>query len=221
MKITELTAGQTITILVITGDEQFEFECSIENVNPKKHMIYTTPIMKNGKVLSFKGPLIQTHILVQLPDLLPIIYRNAIISPMRKKDGICYGIVATGEGLTYNRRHSFRCFVELHSVLKLSSSHVTYDIILRDVSMTGFSFVFLSSEDKCEMGQLAHIVLNDYIQELFENYNFHLYGIVCRINELENGKVIYGCRLTDRIRGLDQYIAKKERIRIQNQRGKL
>ena len=37
--------------------------------------------------------------------------------------------------------------------------------------------------------------------------------------ELDNGKILYGCRLTDRVPGLDKYIMAKERYRLRRTNG--
>jgi hypothetical protein len=62
-----------------------------------------------------------------------------------------------------------------------------------------------------EVNQTVHAVLNDHMDETAENFNFHLYGLVARIQELENGLFLYGCRLNNPVPGLEQYIIKKER----------
>ena len=70
----------------------------------------------------------------------------------------------------------------------------------------------VSKEDlKLEVNQTVHAVLNDHMDETAENFNFHLYGLVARIQELENGLFLYGCRLNNPVPGLEQYIIKKER----------
>ena len=104
--------------------------------------------------------------------------------------------------------------------MRIGLDKTTYDIIIRDVSLTGFSFVFCSFEQTTEVGKGIHLVLNDYLEETAENFSFQMYGTVVRVEEVENGKTIYGCKLVEKVRGLDTYIAKKERARMHNQRGK-
>ena len=50
-------------------------------------------------------------------------------------------------------------------------------------------------------------------------YSFHLYGLIARIQELDNGKVLYGCKLTGPVPGLDKYIMEKERLRLKSTNG--
>lgn len=89
-------------------------------------------------------------------------------------------------------------------------NRAAHDAIIKDISYNGFSVV--SKEDlKLEVNQTVHAVLNDHMDETAENFNFHLYGLVARIQELENGLFLYGCRLNNPVPGLEQYIIKKER----------
>ena len=85
-----------------------------------------------------------------------------------------------------------------------------HDVIIKDISYNGFAVV--SREDlELDVNQTVHAVLNDYLEETAENFNFHLYGLVARVQELENGLFLYGCRLSNPVPGLEQYIVKKER----------
>ena len=70
-----------------------------------------------------------------------------------------------------------------------------------------------------EPGQLVHTVLNDRPLDGGVSYSFQLYGLVARIQELENGKRLFGCKLNNPIHGLDKYIVEKERIRLKNSNG--
>lgn len=219
MKVSDLAVGQEIKILVMIGEQKLEFPSSIEMTNPKKKLAYLSPAMKDGKILNFKGKGILTSLLVQLPDSKPLIFRNVTLNTMKKEDGtFCYGMQCLSEGLEVNRRGAFRCSIDIRTVMRIGLDRTTYDIILRDISVTGFSFLFCDSENTCEVGKSVHTVLNDYLEETCENFSFQIYGDVVRCEELENGKVVYGCKLAEKIRNLDKYIAQKERIRIHNQR---
>lgn len=221
MKLSDLSPGQAIQVAVLIGEQRLDFDSQIEEVNEKKHFVYLTPIMKNDKILTFSAKGVHTSIIVQLPDTKPLIFHNTTLNAMKREDGtFCYGVPALGEGIEFNRRGAYRCPVDCNCVMRIGMSHSTHDIIIRDISLTGFSFVFCNSEDSCNVGQSIHIVLNDYLDATCEKFSFQIYGLIVRQVELENGKVVYGCKLTDRIRGLDSYIAKKERARLQQQRGK-
>lgn len=223
MKMSDLEVQQPVTILILAGEQKMEFPSSIIMTNPKKHTAYLSPIMKEGKILNFNGKGISTNILVQLPDSKPLVFREVTLNTMKKEDGtFCYGMQSNTEGVEVNRRESFRCPVDISSVLRIGFNRTSYDIILRDVSLTGFAFIFDKHDNNalCDIGQMVHTVLNDYIAEVNENFQFQIYGTVVRKEELVNGKIVFGCKLADHVRGLDNYIAIKERIRSRNQRGK-
>ncbi len=221
MKLSELEIDQPVTILIIVGEQKMEFPSSIIFTNPKKYTTYLAPIMKEGKILNFNGKGIATHIIVQLPESKPIVFKDVILNTMKKDDGtFCYGMQSKDEGVEVNRRTSFRCPVGISTMLRVGLNRTSFDIILRDVSISGFSFVFENSDNGiCDVGQVVHTVLNDYIKEVNQNYSFQMYGTVVRKKELENGKIVFGCKLSEPIKGLDTYIAMKERIRSRNQRG--
>ena len=46
-----------------------------------------------------------------------------------------------------------------------------------------------------------------------------MYGLLTRTQELENGKILYGCRLNNPVPGLEAYIMKKERLRLKKSNG--
>lgn len=220
MRLADLSPGQSILISVHVGDQQLEFESELELVNNKKHIAYLAPIIKHNKLLTFNAKGIFTDLIVNLPDSKPYIFRNMVLNAMKKEDGsFCYGVLDNAEGLTLNRRGAFRCSIDCNAILRIGSMHKTYNVIIRDVSVTGFSFIFSDTEeDPCDIGQMVHCVLNDFLEETFDKFSFQLYGMVVRKVELENGKIIHGCKLTATVRGLDNYIAKKERLRLHQQR---
>ena len=87
-------------------------------------------------------------------------------------------------------------------------------MLLSRISANGFAVV---SREDLELGvnQTVHAVLNDHLEETAEDFNFHLYGLLARVQELENGLFLYGCRLSNPVPGLEQYIVKKERVILQ------
>jgi hypothetical protein len=221
MKLCDLPIDQELTVIVMIGEQKMEFPSSLQAANQRKKLALLAPIMKEGRILNFNGKGITTSILVQLPESKPMIFHNIILNTMKKNDGgLCYSVQCTCEGVEVNRRGAFRCPIGLRSLMRIGLDKETHDIIIRDVSLTGFSFVFIDLEEATDIGKGIHIVLNDYLENSDENFSFQLYGNVVRIEEVENGKTIYGCKLAEKVRGLDMYIAKKERARMYNQRGK-
>ncbi|MBE5856989.1 MAG: hypothetical protein E7296_05385 [Lachnospiraceae bacterium] len=221
MRIYDLEPGREITILIMIGNQTMEFESEVIGGVPQKSMIYAKPVIKNNKVLTFNGKGISANVVITGKDTKPLIFRNAAFSTLKDKDGnLSYGIVSHGEGVEFNRRDSFRCPVDVPSVAQIGLEKKTYNIIIRDVSINGFSFCFTNDTVTAEVGQFVHTTLNDFIDGLFENFTFRLFGLIVREAELSNGKRVYGCKIVQQLKGIDTYIAKKERMRLLKQRAK-
>ena len=155
------------------------------------------------------------HRTMQIDDLTAGLFLDFLIhittNVVKRADGtLCYTVFSIAGSKTYNRRQSFRCYVGIETALQCGLNHSAHDAIIKDISYNGFSVV--SKEDlHLELNQIVHAVLNDHLDETAENFNFHLYGLVTRVQELENGLFLYGCRLNNPVPGLEQYIVKKER----------
>lgn len=219
MLIEELSAGQRITIIAIIGEEQLTFETTITETYPKKHIVLADPIYKDEKIVSFRTKNLRINITAVLDQNTPFLFKNVSVSLMRKPDdSLCYAISSAAEGKVNNRRQNFRCFLGIDTVLQCGTNHTTHNAVLRDISMGGFSVTCDAATDFHE-NQILHVLLKDYFEELAEKYSFHLYGIIVRRQELENNRIIYGCRLNSKIPGLEAYIIKKERRQLKKHAG--
>lgn len=219
MLIEELSAGQNITIIAIIGNEQLTFETTITESYPKKHIVLAAPIYNDEKIVTFRTKNLRINISTVLFENTPYLFKNVTVSLMRKPDdSLCYAVSSTTEGKVNNRRQNFRCFLGIETVLQCGSNHATHNAIFRDISMGGFSVTCDASTDFQE-NQILHVLLKDYFEDLAEKYSFHLYGIIVRRQELENNRIIYGCRLNSKVPGLEAYIIKKERMQLKKQAG--
>lgn len=219
MRIDELSAGLPITFLVTIDKEFISFETKIQNVYSKKHLVLADAIYYNEKIVSFSGANIHVDVLVKRPAEKPQLFKEVKVTTMRKPDGsLCYNLATDEESKPYNRRQHFRCYIGLPSIVQFGTDHTAQDAVIRDISLSGFS-VTCPKDVELKENQIVHALFNDYIDELDEKFSLHLYGLIVRSYELENGKVVYGCRLNSRVSGLDSYIAKKERIRLRNTSG--
>ena len=168
-------------------------------------------IVSDNKIISFRGKGLIVDLIVTFPEDKPQLFKNVTTNVVKLSDGtLCYTVSSIAGSKTYNRRQSYRCYVGIETAVQCGLNRAAHDAIIKDISYNGFSVV--SREDlKLEVNQTIHTVLNDHMDETAENFNFHLYGLVARIQELENGLFLYGCRLNNPVPGLEQYIIKKER----------
>lgn len=219
MRIEELTPGTPLTFLVSINGEQLSFNTKIQEVYPKKHLVLADAIYHDDKVISFRAANTIVNILVTFNDDKPQLFKNVTVTTMKKPDSsLCYNLSTIAESKPFNRRENFRCYLGLPTVIQFGPNQSPYDAILRDVSVTGFA-ITCSKEVEISPNQVIHTLLHDTIDELAEHFSFHLYGLIVRTQELPNGKILYGCRLNNRVAGLESYIMKKERIRLRSTNG--
>lgn len=219
MLITELTTGTNIKLIANIQTETMEFDTVIDEVIPNKKIVLAAPVYKEEKLVSFRGKGLIVDVLVTPPDDKPQLFKNVTVNLMKKSDGsYWYNLFTNAASKAQNRRKAFRCYVGVASTVQIGSNHSTEDIVIKDVSITGFAFV-CSNEVDIAMDKVVHTVLNDYIQEIAENFSFHVYGLVVRKEEVDEHRVLYGCKLNSPVKGLDAYIIKKERIRLARERG--
>lgn len=219
MRIDELLPGQKVTLQVNVKGSILSFDTKVQETNTKKQFALLDPIMQGNKGISFKGQDITVDLIVPHDDEKPHIFQNIAILLQKKMDGsLCYFVTCANESMIFNRRENFRCYVGLPTFIQCGTSKTPHDVIIRDVSYTGFSVV-CSPEVTLDKGQVIHAHLRDRIEEDFANYSFNLYGLVSRTQTLPNGNVLYGCKLNGRVPGLDQYIMTKERYRLKKTSG--
>ena len=79
--------------------------------------------------------------------------------------------------------------------------------------MTGISFVSVTKYEKKDVG-LFHL---SYIDEEF-NIPVQLSGEVVRVEELEDTRILYGCRIVETSLNVGSYIAHKQKKEAERRR---
>lgn len=219
MFLDELASGQIIKLEAKIGEESADFETTVQESLPKKHAIFTEIVKRNDKVISFRGKGLIVDLNVSPSDSAPLVFKNVKIDLMKKQDGsLCYCISTITEAKVLNRRQAYRCYTGIATTVQCGSNKAAYDAIIKDVSTAGFA-IATGPETEFHENQVVHTVLNDYLEEIAETYSFQLYGIIVRCQELENGQIVYGCKLNQKVPGLDAYLMKKERLRLRKNNG--
>ncbi len=220
MRIDEVKVDQNVTLMVNINGEQLTFDTVVEQVSPGKSTILLKTLYVEGKVVTFRGNNLTVDLLVKPEDDVPQIFKPVTITLVKEFDGtLSYSVTSVVSSKVYNRRENFRCFVGIPTSVQKMLNTVPYDAVIKDISVGGFSLV-VPDELKFENEQIIHVVLNDFIEELSETYSFHLYGLVVRSEELDKGRTLYGCKFNKKIAGIENYIMKKERVRLKKSTGR-
>ena len=218
MLIEELQAGQEIQLLVNVNSNSLVFTSKVQETLPKKHTIFVDAVYKGTKPVSFRGNGVILDVLAAVEDASkPHLFKNVSSTLLKRTNGtFCYGLTSLEASITHNRRENYRCYIGIETYIEFGPNHATHEAIIRDISATGFAVV-CDNDISFLPGNLVHVVLNDQIAG--EKYTFHLYGLVARMQEIENDKSVYGCRLNNNVKGLDAYIVEKDRQQLKRRSG--
>lgn len=203
MLLQEMPADNKIIIELSIKGQKFEFPSKV--VSQGNNSIFIEPIRINGKVLTFNASeSIAINIVMIRENKSPIVWKGVGVACVYEKSGSFYKVSASGEGFEINRRGAFRLFVGISGVAQLGINKKAVDVIVKDVSENGFSFV--SSEDMDNVINMpVRLVFNDF------NKNYSLMGIIVRKVIINEAKILYGCQLSVNNSQLEQYINQKQR----------
>ena len=203
MLLQEMPADNKIIIELSIKGQKFEFPSKV--VSQGNNSIFIEPIRINGKVLTFNSSeSVAINIVMIRENKSPMVWKGVGVACVHEKTGSFYKITASGEGFEINRRGAFRLFVGISGVAQLGINRKAVDVIVKDVSENGFSFV--SSEDMENVINMpVRLVFNDF------NKNYSLMGIIVRKVIINETKVLYGCQLSVNNSQLEQYINQKQR----------
>ena len=133
----------------------------------------------------------------------PIVWKGVGITTVQNNGKNVYKIVASGEGFEMNRRESFRFFLGLGAVVQIGSNKKAVNVILKDISENGFSFVEIEDIDAENLP--VRLVFNDM------KTGISLIGNIVRKVTVGEKKIIYGCTLTSCNIDVARYINEKQR----------
>lgn len=203
MLLQEIAGDNRIIIELSLNGQKYEFPSKL--LKKDGQHIFIEPIRINGKVLSFNSAENVTVSLIMVRDgKSPMVWKGLGITTVYEKEGTSYKVIASGEGYEVNRRGAFRLFIGMSGVAQLGINKKAVDVIIKDVSETGFSFV--SSEDMENVINMpVRLVFSDF------NQNYSLMGIIVRKVVINEAKVLYGCQLSVNNANLEHYINQKQR----------
>lgn len=219
MKIDELIPGMTITFYVDVHGKVFTFDSKITEVYPLRQLVLAQAVQRNGKIVSFNGKDVIVDLIVNTGEEKPHLFKNIKVTTLKKNNGtFYYNLITDEDSKPYNRRESYRCYVDIPSDFRITLDRVPLTVTLRDVSINGFSFVCDKDYD-LQIDHLVNINFKDYLEETGEKFEFPLCGLISRIQKIKHNKILYGCRLNTPVPGLEAYIMKKERLRLRKTNG--
>lgn len=203
MLIIEVPAGSRVVFELSINGQKYEF--STKAFARDKGNLLTDPIKISGKNLSFNTDVNMTINFVYIrKDKSPVVWKGVGVTSIHNENGTFYSVKATSEGFEMNRRGAFRLFVGVNGVCQMGINKKAVEVIVKDVSETGFSFVSKENHQLAS-GMPVRLVFNDMGQ------NYGLMGKMVRKVEIDEFKFLYGCELNGPNSNLVKYINEKQR----------
>ena len=207
MHITEIPENTQITIIASIDKNYIEFTTRMIEVKDAGILVEAIKT-EDGKPISLVSDKIQLDVsYVEDEKKPPFMWRNIKSQYVKIGKTTYHLLFQTADGKRENRRGAFRLFVGEHAHLNLLSRPGNIPVILKDISTTGFAFVY--HED---------LQTNKYcsVSCVIDNSTLVLSGMIVRKQGMENGNIIYGCQMEKFSKELDKFIAKKQREAINN-----
>ncbi len=206
MMLSELEPETQINIQFIINNKRFSFPVTI--LGNAKGFVLTDPVVVEGKILNFTQKDIAVELLYDRKDERPIVWRRVNITTIHSKKGAKYCIKDVF-GKEINRRANFRAYVGINGLCKLEYGDASEQITVRDISTSGFSFT-TKRDSGLSNNQVCYVDFED--KPL--GYSLKIGGTVERVQTLDNGIFVYGCKLIKPYTGLDEYVNIKQREQL-------
>lgn len=218
MKLYEIPDNEYITITV-KNEKNASLEYRMPVLFCKQEILFVEPICENDKMLDFEVPNIQIVITYVPDDGMPFEWKGCTIKPFVYEGKSYHIIYCAHEGKHINRRNTYRQYLGYIGTLRITLDRKTVGVTVKDISVTGLSFISVTEFSKSDIG----IFQLSYLDEEL-GMQVQVSGEVIRMEQLKDTRFIYGCRLIEANMNIGKYIAKKqkkaaERRRIRDLRG--
>ena len=195
-KFQEVKEGSPIVLSIRANEKHMDLGAVV-----KKHLGQNLTLISlnygGGKRLIFDN--VQIDVLYCAADSVPILWHHAKI--ITHKDSYLLQIVA--DGAKSNRRNSFRVSVATLGWMN-QAGKPPKQVMIKDVSMTGFAVTDRKKELHLMTGDRATITFDDM------TFKINLEGKVVRI-EKHDDYIIYGFAILSICKDLTTYITMKQR----------
>lgn len=195
VKLSTLEEGTPITLLISNADNSMQWTGSIKR-RIKDNLSLIDIDYETTKKLNFDN--VQIDLECAQEDDVPIIWHNVKIVYLQSE----YVVQTPEDGVRHNRRNYFRVGVSVPARIRMPGK--TTSVMIRDVSLSGFSIADRSKELKLLPGEQLSIRLEDL------GFSIDLIGRVVRVEEREDINV-YGLEICNLCKDLSAYISVKQR----------
>ncbi len=162
--------------------------------------------MVNEKIVGFPDDLRKRF--VCKVEGKPYIWENPTVRFVKYDGNPCHMVELEGTGTYENRRQAFRLFIgeEMAITLQSEDSKETIMVLVRDISETGIGFL---TNKELKEGDLVRVRIKT------KEYVMNLNARILRSRYEESARsMLYGCKFTDIVPKLSQYIMERQREKM-------
>lgn len=207
MHIKDIPENSQIAIIASIDKIYMEFTSRVVGVRAGGVVVEAIKT-DDGKSVSLASDKIKLDVsYVDDEEKSPFIWKNITSSYVKIGKNFYHILFQDSEGKRENRRGAFRLFIGEDAYLNLLSKAVNVPVILKDISTTGFAFVF---REELPINKFCSVSC------VIDNCKLVLSGFIVRKQPMENGNIIYGCKMEKFSKELERFIAKKQREAINN-----
>ena len=214
MKLWEIEQGEQIRVVASTEKSKFEQTAFIEF--SKDGVIFVKPMYYEGQLLNFDGEHLKISVVYIVNNEKPMVWEGCTIRYVQTKTQKFHAIFCKRDGIHLNRRQAFRQYLGIPGKLMVESTRERKEVIVKNISTTGVSFV-MESMDDITMDDIRKFQLE--FKDTQERLNIMLQGEVIREEDVENKKV-FGALIKKTNVELSAYIAHKQKQDMARKRGK-
>jgi len=200
MRLSQLVQNSNLVLEININNQHLEFESTV--ITKIGDYILIEPVRVNGKVVNFEIGNVLVDMLLIRRDKKPVAWKRVLLKNVIYKNKTYYKVIPTGDGFEINRRNAFRLSVEVKGVVQVGTNSVPMDVILKDISENGFSFVSKDIIDR-PLKSIVRLVFIDL------NKSLNLNGLLVRKERINQSKYFYGCVLNIKNQFLSQYMNDK------------
>lgn len=205
MRLSDIEQGGKIVLQVRLGEQMREFTVELKYI--KNNALFTDVIRMNSRIVGFSGNGVHTDLLYYKKDALPVIWKAVVCDVVSVDGEELYRIKVNSEGTGHNRRESFRIHIGVGGVAQVGVNKKPLDVLVKDISETGFAFVYNSDLD-IEFPHPIRVVFSDMGE------SFSLIGLIVRKVPIDSSKTVYGCKIAQKSQKISRYINQKQRKQI-------
>lgn len=213
-KLGEMASGLKVHLTATIGLEQLEFETSV--IQAGEDHIIVEPVKHDGKILNFSNSSIIKNIVVDAKPL-PEKYINVDVEITTIENKKYHMILSDKEGIPINRRNEFRVYVGSNVTAQLANINQSIEVILKDVSVGGFSLVIRKDGIDGVVGWVGQAIKVVYYHHGGNKNRIPMVfiGQAVREEDIDEERVLVGCKSLRQPFGIEKFIADKQREELQ------